>query len=803
MTNHADSLSSWYTTAAAVHIAEHLPNRAPVIADTLERLHTVSQKARTELPVCFLGQAGVGKSTLINALVAGSQSVLPQGGAGPLTAQATVVRYAKQKSFAVQYLSGGRVNNVLFSLERSFSDRTTVPPGGPDSGGEELDEDGRIEVDLAQPDPDDQSTTSKVDAYRRLAAQMVRGKQFAEIDLPYLCDRLRECMGRAAKWGTEAEPADHSRVERIKRVLDAVRKDKDYAFRVELGEDRAAFHRELEDHASGFLAPLIRTLDVGWDAAVLKGGLVLVDLPGIGVANDEYRQVTAEWIRKARAVVLVVDRAGVTDASVELLRTTGFLNSMLHESLGEGGDPPLLMVTVVKVDLQASDARTQDRQLHGQDAKRWIEHFDDHCTQLKAVIRGQLHSELSKKVSDGADETLSSRQEVMESLLANLEVHPLSAHEYRLFIEDDEDERPHVSDAEQARIPQFGAALRKVVETREAILQSRVQELEDELVDKTRGALRMIHAQWQQEDRAAEDAERLRQDLEAVAKPLREQLAVRKGEFREFLRSTVPTDIESATHVASDEARKAIGKYLRGIRKYHWATIRAAVRRGGTFVGSKHVNLPNELTLRFEEPVAVVWEKCILQKLRKRTADMGADYVKLMGEIVEWTQGQGARVKPELVEALHANLKTDTRDLGRVGREAVTELKAAVKAELYEKVNQTVERRCTRFVDARRDVGPGVQDRMHLLLDELADEAVLVARPAAIKVLTKNYKEVDEEITRAFDAYPNPIDQAVDAIVSDHESYLRRSDAQRRRHVIGKTEELLEGLEGLAPEGAA
>lgn len=790
-------ISDWYSEQAAAHIDEHLPARGPIIAEAMQRLRQTALSANTELPVCFLGQAGVGKSTLVNALVGGQRTILPQGGVGPLTAQATVVRYADRRAFRVQYLQRNKISNVLFALERSLAAQTSAPPPPPPPECEG-DEESRVESELAQAHPDDQSTSTKVDAYRRLAAQMVRGGQFAEVDVAYLCDRLREAMGGAPYWGTRATAEDAERVARIAAVLSSVGRDKEFAHRVEEGDDPVKFLRELDVHASGFLAPLIRTLEVGWDAPLLKGGLVLVDLPGIGVANDEYRRVTSEWIRKARAVVLVVDRAGVTDTSVELLRTTGFLNSMLHEKLeGDDADPPILMVGVVKVDLQATDARTKDRQLHGKDARSWAEHFDEHCSQLVEVIRGQMKTELDKIVSGGGEATLESRQEVVESLLVNLKVHPLSAHEYRLFLENDEDERPHISDPEQSKVPAFARDLRAVVELRERRLRDRVELLRREVTEQVSTALRLIQAQWQQEDRAAEDAERLRQDLEIVAKPLRDDLLRRQGAFRTFLRETVPAEIETATLQASRDARVAIDKYLRSLRKLHWATIRAAVRRGGTFVGARHVDLPNELTLRFEEPVAVVWEKKILQSLRQRTKSMGADYVSLVGQVVEWTREQGERVKPELVEALYDSLKADTRDLGRIEAIAISDLKEAVKAELFEQVNVQVAKQCKRFVDSRRDIGPGVQDRMHEFLAELADMVVGAAQPAASNVLTNNYQAVVRKITQAFSAYPNPIDQSAAAIVSDHETYRRRSDAQRRRHVIGKTELLLSELHGL------
>jgi hypothetical protein len=771
-----DALTRWPTDDVQQFLSEHAEGRARVVEQAFERLSRFIGRTTEELPVCFLGKAAVGKSTLINALVAGGGTLLPQGGVGPLTAQATVVRHGSRRAFRARYLSAQRLNRVVFALERSVERDAARPP--------DLDEEAALEAEAAQVDPDDQSTTSKVDAYRKMAALMVRGDQFEGADTRYLCDRLRECMGGEAPFGTAADPQDTERLERVRAVLDALRANKDHVHDVELVDDERSFLLELEAHASGFLAPMIRTLEVEWNAPFMEGGLVIVDLPGVGVANDEYRQVTAEWIRKARAIVLVVDRAGVTDASVDLLRETGFLNSMLHESLDEDADPPILMVAAVKVDLSATDARSKDKQLHGKQARPWVTHFDEYCDKLEQVIAGQLRSELEKVVHDGAEETLEQRRAVMDSLLQRLRVHPLSAHEYRLFVEDDDEDRPHVKTAEQSRVPQFQEALAQVVGTRRDRIRRHTKELADDAEDKARGALKLIHAQWTREDLADEEARQLAADLDEVTGPLLRELHVRQGGFRAFLNQQVPAKIEASTHTASQQALKSIRSYLRKLKGYHWATLRAAVRRSGTFVGARHVELPNELTLRFEDPVAVVWDKDILKELRRETKAVGDDYVRLVGNVVDWAREEGARVKPDLVEALHSNLKADTRDLGRVGREAVKELRQHVKVTLAEKVHKTIQDRCDRFVRDQQDVGAGVQRRMHEMLDDLAEEVVAVAQPAASKVLLDSYDGVAKEIRAAFEDYPDPIEQARSAIVSDHERYLRRSNAQRRRHVL-------------------
>lgn len=43
------------------------------------------------------------------------------------------------------------------------------------------------------------------------------------------------------------------------------------------------FQPELWDHAAGFLAPLVEQVEVGWPSDLLKAGIILVDLPGVGI----------------------------------------------------------------------------------------------------------------------------------------------------------------------------------------------------------------------------------------------------------------------------------------------------------------------------------------------------------------------------------------------------------------------------------------------------------------------------------------------------------------------------------------
>jgi len=82
------ALIEWYRKHARSVVEEHASDRVADFDGQLLRLERVAGLASAEVAACFLGQSGVGKSTLINALVGGAEVILPTGGVGPLTAQA-------------------------------------------------------------------------------------------------------------------------------------------------------------------------------------------------------------------------------------------------------------------------------------------------------------------------------------------------------------------------------------------------------------------------------------------------------------------------------------------------------------------------------------------------------------------------------------------------------------------------------------------------------------------------------------------------------------------------------------------
>lgn len=751
--------------------------------------------------VCFLGNSGVGKSTLINALVDDRMPVLPQGGVGPLTALATRVRHAPTPYFKVTYHTGQKLNRILFILERQILlengrlDATgqSAPPSDIPLDDEERTEALSVVSDPADPAAD--SLVTAVEAYKRVASLLIGGAQFDvhSRDLAYLTTGLRRILGLPPKENVAFDPSEEKRIASLRSALDRAKKGE--VVRVGLDHDQGLFFQQLRDHAAGFLAPLIKTIEVGWAAEVLRAGPQLVDLPGLGVANDEYRQVTQKEIREAKAVVLVVDRSGVTEASADLLRSTGFLNSLLHETGNDQAEPVLLVVAVVKLDLTADDEKKQARLLGQGQSKRWLDHFDDVCLRAESMIQGQLRDELQKLLETGSQANREDKEAMVGRILSSLRIVPVSALEHVRFHVDDEDDRARISAPDQSRIPAFRELLADAARSRNERIEASLSGSARSLVSRIKNGVEVVQAQWEETSRAEEEAERLREELDGFLAPKRKLMLATKAQYREFLRETMKEKIRAAVLEATDDARKDISRYLDRLRNYHWSTLRAAVRKGGYYDGARLVNLPGEFTLRFEEPLAIVWSKKILAPLRKRTAELGEDYSLAVEEVAVWAQGQGARVNAKLVEALSAEVREQTKQFSSVGKELVDELREKVRLELAEAIEDRVRKRCQKFVEDKLAEGTGVFSRMlNFFATDLTEVVVDAAAKVATRVLERNYGEVEAEIQDLLKKHPDPLEEAAAQIVERHEAVVRKSDRKARQRVLEEATRVLSAV---------
>lgn len=729
------------------------------------QVEELEKKKLPKFPICLLGQAGVGKSTLINTLIADNDIVVPSGGgSGPLTASALRVSYGETRSFSVLYHSKDQLGRLRFVLETTFQRQMQ-------NGGMTTDAQPVSDPDSPELDTEEQKRSRTDEAIGR-ARLLVAGAQTAQRDLPYLIDAIRVVLDQDRKFDTSFLQEDLPRLRQIKTIFKNAQNG--MAKYIDSHEVEKEFRKRLREHACGFLAPMIHEMSIRWPAPLLRGAVELVDLPGIGILNDAYTAITSEYMRnRAKAVMLVTNDRGIRREDAEQLKASGFLNRLLHSGNDLSADPVSLFVVVVRIDDVAVENWKNDKAVNGVATKTKAEHFAEQSARCEADIAERLGKYLREVWEDDTE----GKRDVIDSLVKNLQVFPVSAPQYRLHISSDaEDDKPFLPDAEATNIPRLRSAIADVARRCVEEQDRRSEEAGRLFFDQLRTQLEVQSAQRSQERQAEEKIEKFKKELNEFVSPLQREFDNRRGGFRTFLRKTVPAQIEGKVVNASGVARKGIQSDLGQLKNAHWKTLQAAVRNQGTFYGSRHINLPKDFALRFESPLAEVWSREILTSIRRETKDFAQYQSDVVTQVLDWSRQQGLNGSTRLLEALVDAVNVHRQKVNAVGKEAVDDLRDKVRAELIKKIEPHIRRKCQKFVADKLHEGVGVKQRMLDLFGELGEEVVAAATGPASNLLIERFKEVDTEILTAFREHSDPLNEAADSLVQRHEHRVDHSN---------------------------
>src|SRR5690606_21913676 len=144
------------------------------------------------------------------------------------------------------------------------------------------------------------------------------------------------------------------------------------------------------------------------------------------------------------------------------------------------------------------------------------------------------------------------------------------------------------------------------------------------------------------------------------------------------------------------------------------------VRRGGTYSGARHIDLPADIALRFQDPVAAVWSQSLLKDIRKETYALAADIRELVVEVCDWAgREEAAFVDQKVIETQKKLVSAQVERLRAVGNEAIEELREVVKAKIGDAIERPIRKACEKFVQDGQSAGPGVKARILELFREL------------------------------------------------------------------------------------
>ena len=422
---HRVGVVEWYVTRARPFIEEVHPEVLPALDRVSAEWDTPDGEA-PESNACFVGPSGVGKSALINALLSERFSILPQGGVGPLTATAARIHACDDPFFAASYHGREYLEWLRDTLTTTTT--TTLPPVSPHPAGS---------AQLAE----------------RFTRLMAGGGQFVQARRSELIDFLSRCLDESPMQGDDARA--YAIRERVRLAANPHPQTLCMA-----GIELPSFLREVREHVGGFLAPVASVIEIGWHSELLDTGVVLVDLPGLGIANDEYRGVTEHWLQKARTVVLVVDRSGLSESSLDILRRNHFFDGLIRHAKYPRAMPFSLIVAVTKLDLSADDARNLEISYTG-NRSPWIDSFTPCCDAAISLVRSQLRCELDH-FTKGRGEL---DKNLVDELIAGVQVCPVSSLEYRRWYDLDPEpgEKPRVKDVSQSGIASLAEAIKEQV----------------------------------------------------------------------------------------------------------------------------------------------------------------------------------------------------------------------------------------------------------------------------------------------------------------------------------------------------
>jgi Dynamin family len=309
---------------------------------------------RDVVRVGVLGLAGVGKSSLVNALLTPGIQLMPAGGIGALSGAAVRLTYHGETELRVTYRARAWFEERLRELRAGAMD----------------------------------------DASLRRLSLLGKEEPRATVDSGWVAQALRYVLApeRTAlptcSAGTEKAIAQlshalaHPGAEPVVRRRDQV----------------AEFHRQVRAHAAGPLAPFCSEIELGCDAALLAHGIELVDLPGLGSFGDTQAEVARASLDQLDAVVLTVDRSGVPAVVMEALRSSGFLRRWMT-----GEAQALLAVT--KLDEITCSARAIAAV-----RRRWSDHLRECMGLARDAVRAQARNALAAMAGPGAARALDDRE---------------------------------------------------------------------------------------------------------------------------------------------------------------------------------------------------------------------------------------------------------------------------------------------------------------------------------------------------------------------------------------------------------
>lgn len=758
------------------------------------------------LSVGFVGGSQVGKSSIINALL--GDRVVPAGGLGPLTAQATQLGYRDVSALEVRYHRGDQLNRLALGIASYLKKRGELEEA-PEITAEAEDVETMLDLEMAEdasaPEDMERKKPSKVGEHMLSQVQLMLRpvgedravtKAIRALPRPTLLDAVRLMLDQEPLGDVSALESFRGRIEEVKRTLGRTENIE------EAESDPTQFRRQLQLRAAGWMSPLVARLHVHIRHPLLRD-VEIVDSPGVGNVADPGATVAASLVskRSTGALVVVFRNNGLTEEVIDILDRGGVFTRLLWGATE--GRPAIRIVVVVTYVDQVARERYNERV-----ADPFADPIDPNelFTELAGEMEEKIRDDIRRALEDSqayaeASSLLKDSEALVRRRLAEaLDVMVVDAVDYMQILS----RQTHglfVSDEGATNVPKLRQLIRRVGEESTEARSSAIESAHAELHASLSEALGVLGNMYEGGGgRASSEWARFRDALARAASPLCAEMSNGREVAGRQLRDDLPEVLDEICAEAEANALKKLRALRRRGEKLYWPSLNAALQRDGTW-DKQRLDYPGSLTRALVDSIAAAWEPQVVESVRGVVRELANAEISLVERVCDAAREIDEELTVEAqVDAQKKILRQQARSCIRWTNSRLEELRDDIEASLHTIVKEPIAQACHRARDRRRNRGKGATKKILDAFEEGSAIAIGVASKDAKRLLRKHYKKLLGQLEAGYlKEHHDPVTAAVEALTGEERDRAKQADDEARKAVLRKTRALARDLADVGP----
>lgn len=552
------TLKSWVLESAYPALVSGPLKTDPSVLSIPSEISQIAQdlKRSQPIPIALVGVTGVGKSTLLNALL--EQEFLPVGVIGSQTAAFVSISYAPSWEVTCEYIDADELNAI-------FADSVS--------------------------EVNEQNETGSPEARERAER------------------KVRAILTLASDAKLPSREELHPPAEIIEAVtLRKRRFDAD-----------SAWKDALVLHAKGRLWPITKTIDVRGPFQMLKTGVVISDLPGTGDLNRARANQATAAIKDAGQIIIAADSKLLQTSLMDQLEVVARLPHRLFmptenvqvvlvgTSLDKNvPDPAEEAQQVVDLGLDPVTATKQDV-------------FAAICRDWQREVIALFKSWLSAKAAQFLPDSSSDERETrVREIMSRVVAIPTSAKDYARLKKKNPPQ--YCRSVTETGLPQVQEEINRLANDQIAstisAFSSRIETLRQSVLSSLERSEGLLGADIKGILDAVERSHAKMQEVQERQTQIVEDLRLNVLERFQQIRETLADKIANAVLKMRNVGRQQVDRHLAGL---HWASLRATVNHQGLWLtsGNRQVNLRDAMGGEVTTLVPMVWSKIADERIRK------------------------------------------------------------------------------------------------------------------------------------------------------------------------------------------